>query len=54
MIQAFMASLIRDMKTLSNNTTSHATFLEEILYQIVISIGGQHQVWETYMRDTYK
>jgi hemerythrin superfamily protein len=51
MIQAFMATLTRDMKTLTDNSTSHTTSLEELLYRRVISIEGQYQVWATYVRD---
>jgi hemerythrin superfamily protein len=54
MIQDFMANLTRDMKTLSNNSTSHATSLEELLYHRVISIEGQHEAWEAYVRDKDK
>jgi hypothetical protein len=54
MIQAFMANLKRDMKTLSNNSSSHEATLEELLYYKVISIIGQHEAWEAYMRDKDK
>jgi hypothetical protein len=54
MIEAFMVKLTRDMKTLSNNSTSHGATLDELLYHRVISIEGQHVVWETYVRDKYK
>jgi hypothetical protein len=42
-----MANLIENMKTLSNNSASHATSLKEIVFHIVISIEGQHEDWET-------
>jgi hypothetical protein len=54
MIQDFMANLTRDMKLFHNNSTSHATTLEELLYHRVISIEGQHEVWEAYVRDKDK
>jgi hypothetical protein len=54
MIQSFMVNLTREMKTLSNNSTSHGDTLDELLYHRVISIEGQHVVWATYVRDKYK
>jgi hypothetical protein len=51
MIQAFMATLARDMKTLTDNSTSHTTILEGILYHRVISINEQYDVWDAYARD---
>jgi hypothetical protein len=44
MIQDFMDNLKRDMKTLSNNSASHTTSLEELLYRRVISIEGKFKV----------
>jgi hypothetical protein len=37
MIQAFMAMLSKDIQTLKDNTTMHATSLEELAY-----VGYQH------------
>jgi hypothetical protein len=51
MIQEFMATLTRDMKNLIDNSTSHTTNLEELLYQIFISIESQYQVLEACVRD---
>jgi hypothetical protein len=46
MIHAFMANLKRHIKTLSNNSSSHESILETLLYYKIVSIGGQHEAWE--------
>jgi hypothetical protein len=51
MIQAFMATLVRDMKALTDNSTSHDAALEEILYQRIISLNGKYEVWVRYVND---
>jgi hypothetical protein len=51
MIQAFMATLVKDMRTLNENTTSHEVALEELSYRRVISLYDQFEVWTTYIRD---
>jgi hypothetical protein len=51
MIQAFMANLTRDMKTLSKNSASHATAMEELLYCRFITIEDQPEAWEAYVGD---
>jgi hypothetical protein len=40
MIQAFMENLNRDMKTLSQNATTHEVALESLLFHIIVSISG--------------
>jgi len=54
MIHVFMPNIIRDMKNISNSASSHVVASEELLYYGVISIKGQHEVWETYVRDKDK
>jgi hypothetical protein len=51
MIQAFMATLSRDMQVLEDNIAMHATTLEELLYQRIISLYDQLEVWTIYLRD---
>jgi hypothetical protein len=50
MIQAFMENLNRDMKTLSISSVAHEVTLESLLFRIIVSISGQHEVWEAYLR----
>jgi hypothetical protein len=51
MIQAFLATLAKDMKTLTNNLASHEATLEELSYHRVISLYGQYEVWAAYVKD---
>jgi len=36
MIHTFMATLVRDINIMTNNSTSHEASLEEILYIMII------------------
>jgi hypothetical protein len=54
MIQAFMVNLTRDMKTLSQNSTTHEVALKSLFYCRIISISGYHEVWSAYIRDKSK
>jgi hypothetical protein len=51
MIQVFMATLTKDMRTLSDNTTTHEATLEELIYCRIVLLDDQYEVWETYVRD---
>jgi hypothetical protein len=44
MIQEFMATLEKDMKTLTDNIASHEASLEELLYRRIISLNDQYEV----------
>jgi hypothetical protein len=54
MIQDFLANLKRDMKTLSQNSTTHEVTLESLLYHRIISISGYHEVWEPILETRIK
>jgi hypothetical protein len=51
MIQAFMATLEKDMKALTDNLASHEAALEELSYCRVISLCGQYKVLAAYIKD---
>jgi hypothetical protein len=46
-----MANLERDMKNLIGNLESHEAALKDILYHNIISLDGQYEVWEAYVKD---
>jgi hypothetical protein len=54
LIQSFLATLKRDMKILSQNSTTHEVTLEYLLFRRIISISDYHEVWEAYIRDKDK
>jgi hypothetical protein len=54
MIETFMVNLTRDMKTLSQNSTTHEVSLKSLFYCRIISISGYHEVWSSYIRDKIK
>lgn len=47
-IQAFMATLRKDMRTLSKNTTTHEAALKEHFYRRIVFLNDQYEVWEAY------
>jgi hypothetical protein len=51
MIKAFMATLSKDMQTLKDNMTMHATSLEELAYRWISTLYDQLEMWKTYIRD---
>jgi hypothetical protein len=51
MIQVFMATLAKDMKTLNDNTTMHEASLEELAYHQIISLYDPLEIWTTYIWD---
>jgi hypothetical protein len=51
MIQAFMSTLAKDMKTLTDNSTSHEVALKELLYRMIITLDDQYEVWAAYVKD---
>jgi hypothetical protein len=54
MMQAFMANMKRDMKTLSQNLAAHEVALESLLYHNIISISRYHEALASYIKDKYK
>jgi hypothetical protein len=51
MVQAFMATLSKDMQTLDDNIAMHTTTLEEMAYHRLISLYDQLEIWTIYLRD---
>jgi len=51
MIQAFMTTMARDIKTLTKNLASQEVSLKEFLYCRIISLNDQYKVWEAYIKD---
>lgn len=51
MVQAFMATLSKDMQTLDDNVAMHTTTIEEIAYRRLFSLHDQLEIWATYLRD---
>jgi hypothetical protein len=50
MIQAFLANLKIDMKTLFQNLTAHEITLESLLYCRIVSISVDHEIWVAYIK----
>jgi hypothetical protein len=50
MIQEFMATLVRYMKSLIDNSSSHKDALKELLYHGIISLDDKYEVWEAYIK----
>jgi hypothetical protein len=53
-IHSFLATLKRDMKTLSQNLIIHEVTLEALLFPTIILIPGYHEIWVAYIRDKDK
>jgi hypothetical protein len=51
MIQAFMATLSKDMLVIEDNIAMHNATLEELLYRRIISLYDQLEVWTVYLKD---
>jgi hypothetical protein len=51
MIQAFMATLSKDMQVIEDNIAMHVATLEELLYRRIISLYDQLEVWTVYLKD---
>jgi hypothetical protein len=51
MVQAFMATLSKDMQTLDDNVAMHTTTIEELAYRRLISLHDQLEIWVAYLRD---
>jgi len=51
LIQSFLANLKRDMKILSQNSTTHEVTLERLRFHRIISISDYNEVHTTYIRD---
>jgi hypothetical protein len=47
----FMATLAKDMKTLTDNSVAHEAAPMEILYCRIISLNDHYEVWAAYARD---
>jgi hypothetical protein len=46
-----MATLVKDMQTLSDNTTMHKASLKELAYHWIVALYDQLEMWTTYIRD---
>jgi hypothetical protein len=46
MIQAFMATLSKDIQVIEDNIAMHTTSLEELVYQRINSLYDQLDVWK--------
>jgi hypothetical protein len=46
-----MATLEKDMKTLTDNSASDEVTLEELLYRKIMSLDGQYEIWADYVKD---
>jgi hypothetical protein len=44
-----MATLTKDMKTLSDKTVAHEVSLKERFYHGIVSFDDQYEFWETYV-----
>jgi hypothetical protein len=51
MVQAFMATLSKDMQTLDDNVVMHTTTIEELAYCRLVSLHDQLEIWVAYLGD---